>query len=113
MLAGFVELKGERERESFLHGAFTCAASLGVTEALKWAWQIPFGKARDTALLTLSGKGAGKGAGKAAVEMLGDGDPGGGIAAALGTFLLKEHRASPEQVATFAYDFVLGLRRHC
>lgn len=108
VFAGLGKLKNERERESFLRGAFTCAADLGVTEALKWAWQIPQGQARDTALLTLLDRWSGK----TTVEVIGGCDPGdGGIAGALGTFLLKNHRATPEQVAAFAYDFVLGPHR--
>lgn len=108
VVAGLGELKDEHERESFLRGAFTCAAGLGIPEALKWAWQIPQGEARDAALLTLFGKWSGK----TTVEVIGECDPSdGGIAGALGTFLLKNHRATPEQVAAFAYDFVLGPRR--
>ncbi len=108
MLAELGKLTGEPGRESFLRGAFTCAAGLGVTEALKWAWQIPSGKARDIALLTLFCKWSGK----STVDVLGDGGVArGGIADTLGSFLLKEGRATPEQVAAFAYDFVLGRRR--
>lgn len=98
MLAMLGTVKGAGERESFLRGAFTRAASLDVAEAMRWAWQIPPGTDRNIALLTLLCNWSGK----SAVEALrGSND----IAATLCTYLLRDHRATPEQVAAFTYDF--------
>lgn len=97
------ELTTDRDRESFLSGAFRRAADLEVFEALDWARRLPVGTPRDAALLTLFREWSGS-TGTTAFRHVSNSD--GGIAVLLGRHLFETCSVGPEEVITFAGDFI-------
>jgi len=109
VLGGLMELESERDRESFITGAFTRAADFRPTEALEWARRLKPGASRNAALLTLLREWTGSSV--TGVLMQGS-FAYGGIEEQLGRHLLKSGAASPEEVIAFASDFVSSSRSH-
>lgn len=96
-------LESDRDRESFLRGAFRRAADLDVPEALNWARRLSAGAPRDAALLTLFVEWSGITVTSAFLDArIRDS----GIAVTLGHHLLASGGASPEEVIALANDFV-------
>lgn len=99
------EFTTKADREAFLRGAFRYAAGLDTKTALDWAWQLQGGHSQDTALMTLLCEWSGT----TVMQWLGNPDfMSEGIAATLGNCMLKSGKATPQEVAGFAWNFTTG-----
>lgn len=99
------EFATKADREAFLRGAFRYAAGLETKTALDWAWQLQGGHSQDTALMTLLCEWSGT----TVMQWLGNPDfMSEGIAATLGDCMLKSGKATPQEVAGFAWNFTKG-----